>query len=106
VKSGVDLNRLKPDDISVQGTKITVKLPPAQVLDAYLNDKQTQIIERTTGLLRAFDKDLEQTARQNAVDDIQRAARLGGINKDAEEKARQQLEQLFRQAGFTEVEFR
>lgn len=106
VKSGVDLNRLKPDDISVQGAKITVKLPPAQVLDAYLDDKQTQIIERTTGLLRTFDKDLEQTARQNAVDDIRRAARLGGINKDADEKARQQLEQLFRQAGFTEVEFR
>ena len=106
VKSGVDLNRLKSDDISVQGNKITVKLPPAQVLDAYLDDKQTQIIERTTGLLRAFDKDLEQTARQNAVDDIRRAARLGGINKDADEKAHQQLEQLFRQAGFTEVEFR
>lgn len=106
VKSGVELDKLKVDDISVVGSKITVKLPAARVLDAYLDDQQTQVIERSTGLLRAFDKDLEQNARQSAVDDIRRAARLGGINKDADQKAREQLSQIFRLAGFTEVEFR
>lgn len=106
VKAGVDLSRLKPEDITVQGNQVTVKLPPAQVLDAYLDDKQTQIIERSTGLLRMFDKDMEQSARQNAVDDIRRAARYGGITKDADKQARELLERLFRQAGFTEVEFR
>ena len=106
VKAGVDLSRLKPDDISVSEKKITIKLPPAQILDAYLDDKKTQIIERSTGLLRGFDKDLEQTARQNATDDIGRAARVGGIGKDADQRARDQLKQLFHQMGFAEVEFR
>lgn len=106
VKGGVDLARLKPDAITVIGHKVSIKLPPAQVLDAYLDDKQTQIIERSTGLLRAFDKDLEQTARQNATADIQRAARYGGIGADAEARARTQLKQLFLQMGFGEVEFR
>ena len=106
VKAGVDLSRLKPDDISVSEKKITIKLPPAQILDAYLDDKKTQIIERSTGLLRGFDKDLEQTARQNATDDIGRAARVGGIGKDADQRARDQLKRLFLQMGFTEVEFR
>jgi hypothetical protein len=55
--------------------------------------------------LRSFNKDLEQTARQNAVDDIRRAARSGGILKDAEERARAMLTHLFRQLGFEEVEF-
>jgi hypothetical protein len=106
VKAGVDLGRLKPDDISVTGRKITIQLPPTQVLDTYLDDKKTEVIERSTGLLRAFDKDLEQAARQNATDDIARAARVGGIGKDAEQRARDQLKQLFLQMGFEEVEFR
>ena len=76
------------------------------MLDAYLDDKKTQVIERSTGLLRFFDKDLEQTARQNATDDIARAARLGGIGKDADLRAKEQLKQLFLQMGFEEVEFR
>ncbi|MEY4386711.1 MAG: hypothetical protein RLY20_1994 [Verrucomicrobiota bacterium] len=106
VKAGVDLQKLKPEDISVSGKKISIKLPPARPLDAYLDDKQTQVIERTTGLLRTFDKDLEQTARQNAIDDIARAARVGGIAKEADDRVKNQLKQLFLQMGFEEVEFR
>jgi hypothetical protein len=90
----------------VSGKKIAIKLPPPQITDAYLDDKQTQVIERTTGLLRVFDKNLEQTARQNAIDDIRRAARNSGILKDAEERARAQLTSLCRRLGFEEVEFR
>jgi len=105
VKAGVDLGRLQPDDLTVSSNRISVKLPPARIFDAYLDDQRTQVIERTTGLLRAFDKDLEQNVRRNAVDDIQRAARTGGILKDADRQAREQLERLFRQAGFGEVRF-
>ena len=72
-------------------------MPPPRVTDAYLDEKQTRVIERTTGLLRVFDKDLEQTARQNAVDDIRRSARNSGILKDADERARSQLKNLFHQ---------
>src|SRR5258706_9803425 len=104
VKAGVDLSQLKPEDVKVSGQSIKVKLPPAQITDAYLDEKQTQVIERTTGVLRMFDKDLEQTARQNAVDDIRRGARGAGIQKDADERARMQVESLFRQMGFQEVE--
>jgi hypothetical protein len=106
VKAGVDLGKLQPADIQVSGKKIVIRLPAAQITDAYLDENQTRIIERTTGLLRAFDKDLEQTARQNAVDDIRRAARTGGILKDAEERAVIQLRTLFHEMGFEDVEFK
>jgi hypothetical protein len=106
VKGGVDLGRLKPEDITISGNKISIKLPPTQVIDTYLDEKKTQVIERTTGLLRTFDKDLEQTARQNAIDDIARAARLGGLKEEAETRAKEQLGALFHQLGFSEVEFR
>ncbi len=105
VKAGIDLGELKPGDLEVSGKTIIVRLPPARVVDAYLDDKRTEVIERSTGMLRSFDKDLEQNARRQAVDDIHRAARAEGILKDAEERARLQLGNLLRQLGFEEVEF-
>jgi hypothetical protein len=106
VKAGVDLSEITKGDIEVSGKKIILKLPPSRVTDRYLDDKQTQIVERTTGLLRSFDKDLEQDARRQAVLDIDRAAREAGILKDADERARLQLKSLFLQLGFEDVEFR
>jgi hypothetical protein len=105
VKAGIDLKRMKAEDIEINGRHITLSLPNAQITDAYLDDKQTKVIERKTGFLRSFDKDLEQTVRQNAVDDIRRAARQNGIQRDAEERARLQLENLLLQLGFDKVEF-
>lgn len=106
VKAGVDLKRLAPEDVAIAGKKITLRLPPPQIMDAYLDDKSSQVIDHTTGLLRAFDKDLEQAARQNAVDDIARAARKGGILNDAEKQAKVELGSFLKQAGFEQVEFR
>ena len=57
-------------------------------------------------MLRQFAKYLEQNARSQAVDDIRRSARYSGILRDAEERARAQLTNLFTQLGFAEVEFR
>jgi hypothetical protein len=105
VKAGVDLSQLKPEDLQVQGKTIVIRLPSARITDAYLDDSQTKVVERTTGFLRAFDKDLEQNIRHDAVADIRSAAWRSGIRKDAEERARAQLKDLFLQLGFEEVEF-
>jgi hypothetical protein len=105
VKAGLDLNRLQPGDLQLHDQSITVKLPPARITEAFLDEKQTRVVERSTGFLRSFDKDLEQTARQNALDEIRRAALAGGILKDADSRARQQLTNLLRQLGFRQVQF-
>ncbi len=105
VKAGIDLKRLAPEDVTISEKKISLRLPPPQIMDAYLDDKNSQVIDHTTGLLRAFDKDLEQTARQNAVDDINRAARQGGILDDAQKQAQEELKLFLHQAGFEQVEF-
>lgn len=105
VKGGIDLSKIHEGDVRISGKRIEIKLPHAQIMEAFLDEKQTRVIERTTGLLRTFDKDLEQTARQNAVDDIRRAARTGGILKEADIRARVQLTLLFKQMGFESVEF-
>ena len=104
VKAGIDLGRMQPGDVRVSGKKVTITLPKPRITDTYLDERQTRVVERTTGLLRMFDKDLEQNARQQAVEDIQRAARNSGILKDAESRARTQITAQFKQLGFETVE--
>lgn len=106
VKAGVDLASVREGDIQISGTKISIKLPPSAIADVYLDDSKTQIIEHKTGLLMKFDKNLQQDARKQAVDDIRRAARQNGILQDATDRAGLQLRALFLQLGFTEVEIR
>jgi hypothetical protein len=106
VKAGIDLKRLQPSDVTISGKTITVRLPMPQITDAYLDDKATQVIDHSTGLLRSFDKDMEQTARQEAVEEVSLAAREGGILKDADTRAKTELETFFKRAGFESVVFR
>lgn len=106
VKAGVDFKEMKPEDISIHEKKISVRLPQSRVTDAYLDDSLTQVLDRSTGLFRVFDKNLEQTAREQAVDDIRRAARHEGILKEADDRAREQIKALLKQLGFEEIEFR
>ena len=104
VKAGVDLQEIKPEDVRVEDKKIVLKLPRARITDVYLDDQKTRVVDRSTGLLRAFDKDLEQNARRQAVEDLRIAARSNRIYEDAEERARLQLANLFHRLGY-EVEF-
>jgi hypothetical protein len=104
VKAGIDLSQMNARHLDISGTRIRLKLPPPRITDVYLDESQTSVVERTTGLFRSFDKNLEQNARQIAVEDIRRAARANGILKDAEDRARVQIRQLFEPLGY-QVEF-
>jgi uncharacterized protein DUF4230 len=105
VKAGINLKGLQPADVRVSGQKIFIHLPPAEITDAYLDEQQTKVIDWQRGFLRDFDKDLESTARQAAVEDIRRAARSAGILKDADERARLELAVFLNRAGYAKVEF-
>lgn len=105
IKGGIDLKKLKPGDVVVSGKKIVIRLPSPQITDAYLDDQKSKVIDHTTGLLRVFDKDLEQTAREQAVLDIRSAAIQNGILNDANERAQLELAAFLHQAGYDEIKF-
>ena len=105
VTAGIDLKQLEDKDIEVSGTNVIIHLPPAQIMDAHLDDSETRVVDRTTGVWRTFDKDLEQDTRKIAVDDIRRDARNHGILQKADEQARLLLANLFHQLGFTNIVF-
>jgi hypothetical protein len=106
VKAGVDLSRLRSEDVTASDQRILVTLPRATVTDQYLDENATQVLDRRTGLLRAYDQKLEQQARQEAITQIVRAARLNGIEREANERAREQLIRLLKSLGYQEVEIR
>src|SRR5579864_4324449 len=40
VKAGVDLGKMKPEDLKVEGDTIWINLPSARITDAYLDDNE------------------------------------------------------------------
>jgi hypothetical protein len=104
VKAGLDLGGLGVEALEVEGKRVKLKLPEARVTEVYLDEGETRVVERTTGMLRMFDKDLEQRARVLAVEEMERAARYAGIMEEAGENARSQLRGMLGWMGY-EVEF-
>jgi hypothetical protein len=104
VKAGVDLGGVGPEDVEVNGPRVTVRLPPAAITDCYLDEEKTAVVEHTSGLLRRFDRGLEQAARREGLDAIRRAAGYSGILAEAEERARLQVEAFLRALGFAGIE--
>ncbi len=103
VKAGLDFSQLGPNDIEISGKKINLTLPRPRITDVYLDDHLTQILDHSTGAFRLFDKDLEQSARQRAVEELRIAASENGILKNAADMGQSQLKVLLYQLGFTEI---
>jgi hypothetical protein len=105
VKAGIDLQKIEPADLEIENHVVQITLPPVAITDVYLDEQETRVLEHSTGLLRAFNKNLEAEARRQAVDELRRAARQGGIYQDAQLQAQQQLVNLLGRLNF-EVRFR
>jgi hypothetical protein len=105
VKAGIDLDKMTPEDLRIAGKTISLHLPRAEVTDSHLDEKQTFVYDRSTGLLVRPDKDLESEARRIALGAILGAAQGAGIHKEADARARELILRFARLAGFETVEF-
>ena len=105
VKAGIDLGKMTREDIRIAGKAISFHLPRAEVTDFHLDEKQTFVYDRRTGLLIQPEKNLESEARRLALGAMLTAAQTSGIHKDAEERARELITRFSRLVGFEKVEF-
>ena len=106
VIGGVDLSKLQPADVVVQGQSISLRLPQAQILVTRLDNAQTRVYSRDTGLFSSPDPNLESEVRQEAERQLQEAAMQGDILKTADGNARSTISSLLQGLGFKEVDFR
>jgi hypothetical protein len=105
VIAGIDMNKLGSTDLILEGDILKVRLPKAEVFSATLDNQQSYIYDRTTGLLTKGDPGLETAARQIAEQEILKAAETDGIIKMATQNAEIYLERLFNTLGYLKVEF-
>jgi hypothetical protein len=106
VIGGVDLSKLQPGDVVVQGQSISLRLPQAQILVTRLDNAQTRVYSRDTGLFSSPDPNLESEVRQEAERQLQEAAMQGDILKTANGNARSTISSLLQGLGFKKVDFR
>src|SRR5271165_3597266 len=79
VIAGIDLSALQPSDVSISGRAIRVHLPQAQIFSARLDNSQTRVYSRITGLLVSADPNLESEVRLKAEQQIRDGAQADGI---------------------------
>jgi len=105
VIAGVDLSKIGTEDMRLEDGVLYAALPDAEVFVATLNNDDSFVYDRTTGILRKSDQDLETNARQVAEAEILKAAIEDGILAQAQQNAEVYMERLFNTLGYQQVVF-
>lgn len=105
VIAGIDFQTLKLSDVQVNGRKVRVRVPQAQLLVTRLDSSKTRVYSRQTGLLVPTDPNLESQVRDDAENELRRAALADGILQKAQDNARSTMTNLIKSMGFEEVQF-
>ena len=103
VVAGFDLAKVTEDDIVVLGTTVLIFLPPPEILYSRIDNENTFVYERETGILRRPDPDLESEARRLAEAHLVNWALDRDILVKAEETGLIYLENFLRLLGFTQI---
>ncbi len=105
VIAGIDMAKLRPEDVRVSGGVLYVNLPPAEVFVATLDNEKSYIYNRDTGILKRADPNLETQARQVAERELLKSAQEDGILDQAQRNGESYLSRLFLSMGFKDVIF-
>lgn len=105
VIGGINLAGLQASDVLINGQKVLIHLPPAEILSTGIDNTKTRVYSRDTGLFSSPDPNLESEVREEAERELQRAALQDGILKIAAENARGTIAGMLKGFGFREVDF-
>jgi hypothetical protein len=105
VIAGIDMEKLRPEDMRYENGLLTVRLPPAEIFIATLDNNKSYVYNRDTGLLAKPDPTLETQVRQVAEQEILKAALEDGILQQAQTNAESYLMKFFTALGFPNTIF-
>lgn len=106
VVAGMDLSKLEEGDISVEGDRVTIKLPIPEILYSKIDNDKTYVYDRQTGIFSKPDPNLETQLRQAAEKEIRQSATEDDILGKARTNAEQVVRSLITGLGYKEVVFR
>ncbi|HUP48065.1 MAG TPA: DUF4230 domain-containing protein [Thermoanaerobaculia bacterium] len=106
VIAGVDLSAIQQNDIwrEPDGT-IVMRLPPSEIFITRVDNRESRVINRKTGLLRRSDINLESRIRQHAEQAIRNESVRKGILLMASQNAERKLADFMHTVGFQKVRF-
>ncbi len=108
IKVGIDLEKLNENDISIAGKKISIKLPPVEVLNLSYPAEGFKVIEKYSendAILKWHSigvEEKDELYRQGEID-IRRNIKNLGIIKTAQKNARTLLTKILQFSGFEEI---
>ena len=105
VIAGIDMEKLQPENMRYENGVLRVKLPPAEVFIATLDNNKSYVYDRQTGFLTKPDPNLETLVRQKAEEEILKAALEDGILQQAQVNAEAYLIRFFAALGFPNTVF-
>ena len=105
VIAGIDMEKLQPQDMRFENGVLTVKLPPAEIFIATLNNEKSYVYQRDTGVLAKPDINLETLVRQSAEEEIRKGALEDGILQQAQTNAEAYLFKFFAALGYPNTIF-
>ncbi len=105
VIAGIDMEKLQPQDMHFENGVLTVKLPPAEIFIATLDNEKSYVYQRDTGILAKPDINLETLVRQSAEQEIRKAALEDGILQQAQTNAEVYLFKFFAALGYPNTIF-
>lgn len=106
VVAGVDLGKLRDDDVVVDDTShvVHVRLPAPEVIASMLDEGATHVYSRATDVLAARNEHLEGEARREAEEQMRKAAVDAGILERARTSADRTLRALLRSLGYANID--
>lgn len=106
VTAGIDLAKLDGSRINIDGRRIEIELPAAEIFSTRIDNERTRVYSRETGLFTTPDPNLESEARREAERQIGQSAIASGILKTASANAHASLSGLLEGLGFETVVIR
>jgi hypothetical protein len=106
VVAGVDLSKVQPGDIGIEGRSVSIHLPAAEVFSTRVDNARTRVYSRDTGVFSSADPNLETQVRQEGERQLEQSALQDGILKAADQNARQTICGMLQGLGFDQVNVR
>jgi hypothetical protein len=105
IGAGIDLSELRDEDVEVdrEANSVRIRLPEARILYSALDNENTQVYDRDTGLFTKGDRDLESEARLAAETILREKALTAGILEQATSNAKQTLRTFLRSLGYESI---
>lgn len=104
IQAGVTLSAIQPQDVIINGTTLTIILPPPVIQDCFIDEGASGVISRDTGVFASPAPNIESEARKTALVHFRGLSIDEGILVRANNEAKTTLEAFLGLLPITGVE--